>query len=308
MIASSGPGSPGNETTTFGAATKAAVIKFQEAHAKEILVPIGYEHGTGIVSAKTRAIIADILRAICPALFQPSAPPPAPHVTSTPPLISFSSSTCSRLASLPFPTKNLKWKDVDPQVQFLQVFLNASGFPVAMTGPGSPGNETTFFGESTQAALIRFQEAFRSQILSPAGLEHGTGVTGERTRMVMQDIFTASCPGFSLLATSTPPITPTSTLVCAPISIAALPTKDLKLGDVDPQVKLLQIFLNTSGFPIEKTGPGSLGNETTTFGPGTKEALTKYQNAHPDLILGPQGLKHGTGILDALTRSVMQGK
>jgi len=36
-------------------------------------------------------------------------------------------------------------------VKKLQEFLNTNGFKLADSGPGSPGNETTFFGSLTRA-------------------------------------------------------------------------------------------------------------------------------------------------------------
>ena len=42
-------------------------------------------------------------------------------------------------------------------VQQLQGYLNAHGFPVASSGPGSAGNETSVFGPKTKAALAKFQ-------------------------------------------------------------------------------------------------------------------------------------------------------
>ncbi len=48
-----GPGSVGNETLFFGNATKAALKKFQEIHAKDILVPAGLTTGSGILGRFT---------------------------------------------------------------------------------------------------------------------------------------------------------------------------------------------------------------------------------------------------------------
>ncbi len=56
-------------------------------------------------------------------------------------------------------------------------------------------------------------------------------------------------------------------------------TKDLFFTMNDPEVKMLQEFLNSNGYIVSGSGPGSVGNETTFFGYATKMALIKFQNA-----------------------------
>lgn len=67
-------------------------------------------------------------------------------------------------------------------VRSLQEYLNAWGFTLANSGPGSPGNETTYYGSLTAAAVRRFQEAHFQEILSPLGYFSGTGICGPATR------------------------------------------------------------------------------------------------------------------------------
>jgi peptidoglycan hydrolase-like protein with peptidoglycan-binding domain len=56
-------------------------------------------------------------------------------------------------------TRDLQLRDTGNDVQMLQQFLNTKGFLVSQTGPGSPGNETTYFGVKTWQALVRFQKS-----------------------------------------------------------------------------------------------------------------------------------------------------
>jgi sugar lactone lactonase YvrE len=67
-------------------------------------------------------------------------------------------------------------------VRSLQEYLNAHGFTLASSGAGSPGHETTYYGNLTAAAVRRFQEAHFAEILSPLGYASGTGICGSSTR------------------------------------------------------------------------------------------------------------------------------
>ena len=55
-------------------------------------------------------------------------------------------------------TRDLTLGNIGEDVRRLQKYLNANGYPVATTGAGSPGNETTYFGPLTQKAVAAFQK------------------------------------------------------------------------------------------------------------------------------------------------------
>ena len=109
-------------TGNFGVITKAALVEFQIA--VDISPPSGY------YGPITRAFIAA-------------------HPLGTSQL-----STSGALL-----TRSLYRGLSGEDVRTLQRLLNANGYVVAATGPGSLGNETIYFGLATEAAVIRFQMA-----------------------------------------------------------------------------------------------------------------------------------------------------
>ncbi|TSC82651.1 MAG: Uncharacterized protein G01um101420_174 [Parcubacteria group bacterium Gr01-1014_20] len=65
----------------------------------------------------------------------------------------------------------------------------------------------------------------------------------------------------------------------SPAPVATTFTRDLTLGSTGDDVKALQQWLNSSGFPVSASGAGAPGSETTYFGARTQAALAKYQAA-----------------------------
>lgn len=78
--------------------------------------------------------------------------------------------------------KNLSYRMTSSDVKELQKYLNAHGIIVAQIGAGSLGKETNYFGLLTYRAVVKFQEAHASDILTPNGLKKGTGYFGPSTR------------------------------------------------------------------------------------------------------------------------------
>ena len=73
-------------------------------------------------------------------------------------------------------------------VKCLQVMLNRElEEPLAESGPGSPGNETSYFGSITKRGVKRFQERYQQDVLAPHGLQQGTGYVGRTTRQKLNE-------------------------------------------------------------------------------------------------------------------------
>jgi hypothetical protein len=140
-VAVAGSGSPGKEGTSFGPATKAALIKFQIAN--------NIKPTSGIFGPLTRTKVNGMAgttgtRIVCSIPGQATSTP----VVYTPPVST----------AVPF-TRSLQIASTGADVKALQVFLNSKGYRIAATGTGSPGKESTYFGPATKAALIRYQAA-----------------------------------------------------------------------------------------------------------------------------------------------------
>jgi peptidoglycan hydrolase-like protein with peptidoglycan-binding domain len=78
-------------------------------------------------------------------------------------------------------------------------------------------------------------------------------------------------------------------------------TRNLSLGSSGLDVKALQYYLNTHGFPVTTTPAyaGSLGYETEHFGAATEKALALFQKAH--------GIAPVSGFFGPITRAYVNG-
>ncbi len=80
-------------------------------------------------------------------------------------------------------TKVLKLASAGDEVRLLQTWLSRD----SSVYPG--GKITGYFGALTKIAVIKFQEKYASEILTPNGLSKGTGMVGASTRAKLNSLF-----------------------------------------------------------------------------------------------------------------------
>jgi hypothetical protein len=114
--------------------------------------------------------------------------------------------------------------------------------------------------------------------------------TGSIPRITLSSHDTTSCTSSTTYSPATGAKCPTSTSTTIPSQTVF--TRNLSLNMKGEDIRNLQIYLNTHGFLITPSGPGSLGKETTLFGSLTKKSLIAFQRAHNILpATGTFGLK-----------------
>ena len=245
-VASSGPGSPGRETTYFGPLTQRAITCFQRTR------------GLSEDGNLTPRLYTTLRSTVYPAVARQQTPAPeqktpirAPQPAPVPvqPIAEILRVTVPDRIAGTYILGN-----THEHVRAAQILLNQTSCPVASSGPGSPGRETTYFGPLTQRAIICFQ---RTQ---------GLPEDGTLTPRFYTTLLSAVRAG-----AAAPPARQTPKTV--PDHIAAT----CVLGDTHEHVKAAQILLNKTFCPVASSGPGSPGRETTYFGPLTQRAITCFQ-------------------------------
>lgn len=149
-------------------------------------------------------------------------------------------------------TSDLEMGAENSDVAALQAFLASKGFLTMPTGV-----PMGYFGSLTKSALAKFQAA---NDISPA-----VGYFGPKTRVAVNS-GGAAAPA-PAVSTGTP-------------AASGSFTRDLEVGATGADVKQLQVFLNTHGYVVAESGPGSPGNETERVGALTRTALAKFQDAN----------------------------
>ncbi len=150
-------------------------------------------------------------------------------------------------------TRTLQVGSSGEDVRQLQKILNSDmDSRVTSAGPGSPGLETTYFGSLTQAAVVKFQEKYRQDVLLPNGLSAGTGFVGRSTLALLNKSSLANNQKNDAIAFS-PPST-TNVLVPPNTTPVALPTT---FSTKNPNAKNLDLVLDAIDRVGKKQGLSS---------------------------------------------------
>ena len=86
---------------------------------------------------------------------------------------------------------NLRVGDRGDEISYLQQALEKEGFAIADADKAreSETTQSNVFGDSTAAAVTGFQQKYKDEILTPNGLQYGTGYVGRATRAKLNQLY-----------------------------------------------------------------------------------------------------------------------
>ena len=178
----------------------------------------------------------------------------------------------------------------------LQQFLITKAVGPTATSLAGAG-ATGYFGAITKAALIEYQGA--------SGISPADGYYGYATRTLVEagiGTQAPSAPATNTIYAGCLPgnnfsITTGHSCSSAAVDTSASFYRNLTVGMAGNDVRALQVWLNTHGYVLASSGPGSLGSETMTFGGLTRTALAKFQ--------ADVGISPAVGYFGPVTRSYL---
>ncbi|PIP73409.1 MAG: hypothetical protein COW88_02210 [Candidatus Lloydbacteria bacterium CG22_combo_CG10-13_8_21_14_all_47_15] len=170
-------------------------------------------------------------------------------------------------------TRDLSIGDTGEDVRALQKILNQklsqrTKTRVAVSGPGSPGNETDFFGTLTQSAVIRFQNLYAQEILAPVGISTGTGFVGASTRAKLNTLAIPADTSETSENPATPPKLPVAEVIPAiPEPIAEVIPDVTEIIPTIPKPAAESITVSAESYPDVNIGEVAVNFIAPTFGP-----------------------------------------
>lgn len=187
-------------------------------------------------------------------------------------------------------TRNHKMGESGGEIMEIQKFLNKSAdTQVSVTGAGSPGNETSYFGAATKAAAIKFQNKYAADILTPVGLTTGTGNWYASTRAKANMLNSTCTPGTGTGTTPTgfgvtvaASAQPANSL--APQGVSRVPFTSFTLTNNSGAV------VTVNGITVERTGLAQdsvfSGLVLVDNGTNTQLGTSKTLNSNHQAVVG----------------------
>ena len=158
-------------------------------------------------------------------------------------------------------TSNLEVGDSGTEVQALQEALAKDGEDVATSG---------VFDEETASAVTGFQEKYASQVLTPNGLQHGTGYVGPATRRKLNALFRC---GTTVPVTAASPVSVPPTAANPSAYSTATSTSAIVSGSADqPTLKMISRGSGPIGQQLTLTGTGYLAFGNVVYMSGSVAA------------------------------------
>ncbi len=199
-------------------------------------------------------------------------------------------------------TRSLRVGVSGADVLMLQRILNMDqATQISLSGLGSSGNETTYFGNKTKLAVIKFQEIYKNEVLRPVLLTSGNGFVGSYSRAKLHRLCVASLAStnthVNVTSTSTPPLSSvpaakatTTTQITTPIINPT--TSSSSVNGKTPYIIYPSSYAVHQGAKVSIYGGGFTDiNNTVTLGSQTWTGLAPSPMGTLDITIPQDGTK-----------------